>query len=443
MSASGEARPGTVRLITQWQMQGEQMNDGARLRSLPAFRGLWLANAGSDAARLIAVFAIQVSMTLTLHASTFEVGLVSPLSNAGALALGLVAGVYVDRWGAKRTMLASVWLRVLAYGAPVLLWCADLLAPWQLLVCVVLASVADTFFSTGHQAVLPALVGRSRVPDAAASLMATDQVITLAGPAAGGLLTRLMPAPLVLGISTLTQFLAIGGLTRLPADPPAAQRPRERVWPSMREGWAYLRGTPLLAAIMAAATLNNFAAGFYQSAETVFILRELGMDPVVFGLVWSLSAVGGIGGAILAPRAGRRFGALRVMFAACCVMPLNFALIPAASWVPHAAQPLMIFASFFLFGACIGFMAVSSSGVAAALTPNELLARVSSVRRTLTQGATVVGGLLGAALGALAGVGWTLWFAATLAVLQVLPLIRVGVPRKAAPDEAELALGGE
>jgi MFS family permease len=419
------------------------MNDGARLRSLPGFRGLWLANAGSDAARLIAVFAIQVAMTLTLHASTLEVGLVSPLSNAGALALGLVAGVYVDRWGAKRTMLASAWLRVLAYGVPVALYLAHALAPWQLLVCVLLASIADTFFSTGHQAVLPSLVGRTRVPDAASSLMATDQVITLAGPAAGGLLTRWMPAPLVLGVSALLQFVAIGGLRRLPDDPPAAQRPRERVWPAMRAGWAYLSGTPLLAAIMAAATLNNFAAGFYQSAETVFILRELGMDPVVFGLVWSLSAVGGIAGAMLAPRAGRRFGALRVMFVACCIMPLNFALIPAAAWVPKDAQPLMVFVSFLFFGACIGFMAVSSSGVAAALTPNELLARVSSVRRTLTQGATVVGGLLGAGLGALAGVGWTLWLAAALAVAQLVPLLRAGVPAKAAPTEAELALGGE
>lgn|GEM_PF-2760579 len=414
--------------------------DAASPWRTPGFPGLWLANAAGDAARIVASFAVSVTLATTLHASSAEVGLVGPLSNLGALLFGVVAGIFVDRWGARRTLFGTSGVRLLAYGAAVAAWLAGVLQPWQLLAVVVLASVADTFFTAAHNAILPSLVGRGRVPAAAAALLSTDQVMTLVGPGAGGLLIRWMPPPLVLAISAVAQLFGALGVSHLPRDVSLAPNQRERFWASMRGGFAFLTGTRLITAMALAAALNNFAAGAYQSAETFFILRQLHMDATMFGLVWSLSAIGGIVGAGLAPCLGRRLGPLRVMFVACCVMPLNFAMIPAAGWFPHRWQPAVVFVSFTLFGLCIGLMAVSSSGVAAALTPDRLLARVASTRRTFTQGATVVGGALGAAAGLAVGVTPVLWVATALAVLQLAPLLWAGIPRRAVPTAAELAL---
>ncbi|RKW71910.1 MFS transporter [Galactobacter caseinivorans] len=403
-----------------------------------AFRGLWLSNAAGDAALMVAMFTTSLVLTLWLHAPAFVVGLVQPLSNAGALIFGLVVGVFVDRWGQRRTMYAAVWARLLGYSLPVFAWALGWLHPWQLLLAVFVASVADTFFRAAQSSLLPVLVGRKGVPDAAAALQASDQVVQLAAPVGAGLLTKLVPAPLVLALSAVGQLFSLLGLRALPADQAhAPDHQHQRILPAIREGLGFFARTPLLAAVMLAAMTNNFAAGLYASAETVFVLRVLGMDPVVFGLLMSVSAVGGILGALLAPRLGRRWGPLRTLFCGATLMPINFALIPLAALWPQA-QVAIVGISFVLFGLSLGCFGVSSAGLSAQLTPSRLMARVSSTRRTFTQGAVVLGGLLSAVLSQAFGTLVPLIAAAAISALQFIPLLRVGVPRRGAPSQAEL-----
>lgn len=404
----------------------------------PAFRGLWLSNAAGDAALMVALFTTSLVLTLWLHAPALVVGLVQPLSNAGALIFGLVVGVLVDRWGQRRTMYAAVCARLLGYSLPVIAWALGWLHPWHLLLAVFVASVADTFFTAAQSSLLPQLVGRRGVPDAAGTLQASDQVVQLAAPAGAAFLTKLAPAPLVLALSAVGQLLALMGLRALPRD--AERQPRhqhQRILPAIREGLGYLGRTPLLAAVTLAAVTNNFAAGLYASAETVFILRVLGMDPVVFGLLISVSAVGGILGALLAPRLGRRWGPLRTLFCGATLMPINFALIPLAALWPQAQVPI-IGTSFVLFGLSLGFFGVSSAGLTAELTPSRLMARVSSTRRTFTQGSVVLGGVLSAVLSQAVGTLVPLLAAAAVSALQLIPLARVGVPRRGEPSAQEL-----
>jgi MFS family permease len=78
----------------------------------------------------------------------------------------------------------------------------------------------------------------------------------------------------------------------------------------------------------------------------------------------------------------------------------------------------------FGFGVCIGLFGVSSAVLTARLTPKKLLARVSSTRRTFTQGATVVGGILGAVASQAFGALVPLIIAVVVAASQTIPLFR-------------------
>ena len=412
------------------------VHDGVRLREVPGFTGLWLANAGSSAASMVAMFATSVVLTISLQAPAVAAGLVAPLSVAGALLFGLVAGVVSDRVGPVRTMIRSVWLRMAAYALPLIAWALGYLQAWQLLAAVFVVSAADTFFVAAHTAVLPALVGRERVPDAAASLQGTAQVIQLVGPAAGAGLTRLMPAPLVLLVAMGGQVLALLGLRGLPVDPPRAAV-REPALKAIRQGIKYLANTPLLLALMGAASLNNMAGGFYAGAETVYVLRDLAVDPLVFGALWSLSAVGGILGALIAPRLGRKLGPLRTLFLGSTLMPINFAMIPLASAFP-GAKLVIIGVSYVLFGISLGLFSISNVGMTAKLTPLALLARVSATRRTVTLGASALGGVCGALLSQAFGTLVPLWIAVGIASLQLIPLLRAGIPRRGDASAAEI-----
>lgn len=392
-----------------------------------------------DAALMVALFTTSLVLTLFLHAPALVVGLVQPLSNAGALLFGLVVGVYVDRWGQRRTMRAAVLARLAAYSLPVCAWAAGWLHPWQLLLAVFVASVAETFFRAAQASLLPLLVGREGVPDASGALQASSQVVQLAAPTGAALLAKLVPSPLVLALSAVGQLFALLGLRALPPDAQRAPgHQHQRLLPAIREGLSFFARTPLLAAVMMAAMTNNFAAGLYASAESVFVLRVLGMDPVIFGLLTAVAAVGGILGSLLAPALGRRWGPLRTLFVGACLMPVNFALLPLAAVWPQAQVPL-IGGSFILFGLSLGFFGVSSVGLTAQLTPPRLMARVSSTRRTFTQGTIVLGGILSAVLAQAFGALVPVALAAGIALLQLIPLLRVGIPRRGHASEAELA----
>ena len=125
------------------------------------------------------------------------------------------------------------------------------------------------------------------------------------------------------------------------------------------------------------------------------------------------------------------------MLLAALMMPLNFALVPLTALWPHLAV-LSIGVSFTLFGLALGLLMVNSSALTTALIPDDLLARVSSTRRTLTQGAVVLGGVLGAVLLGIVGAVPTLWLAVAVALGQCVFLLRIGVPRRGALLPSEL-----
>lgn len=419
------------------------MHDDVRLASLPTFRGLWLATGAGDAARMVALFATSVILAVDLHASAFVVGLVLPLSSAGALTFGLVAGALSDRWGARPTLIGSAWVRLAAYALPFGCWATGWLAPWQLLVSVFAASVADVFFSAGHNTALPLVVGRERVADAAGTLQATDQVIQLVGPSAGGALIKWIPAPILLAASAVGQLLALLGLRRVPAQARQHKDERLGLWRSVGEGLRFIGNTRTVLALTLTSGINNSAAGIYTAVEAVYILRVLGFSATAYGVLMSISAVGGVLGALIGARLGRRLGPLRAVFVAACCMPVNFALMPIASLMPGAGKFIVVAVSWVMFSASIGVYAVNQSGNTARLTPVRLMGRVSSARRVATQGAVVLGGLLGAALSQAIGALWPLWISTGIAVIQLVPLLMIRVPMRRDLTEQELALAAD
>lgn len=408
------------------------------LWSVPSFRGLWVANAAVNAARGVGVFTISVAMINVLGASPFEAGLAAPLGSAGPLLFGLFAGVLVDRWGQRRTMLGATWVRMLAYGWAVAAFALGWLAAWQMLVVILVISVADVFSMAAHTSVLPKVVGRDRVPDAVSSLMATDQVLALTAPALGGQLVRLLPAPIVLAVSAIGQGIAGFGLRKLPPDAvPVEGKPRIPMGEAIRDGLRFMTQHKLLLALMLTTATNNAAAGVYTAAQSWFVLKDLRMSPELFGLVWSISAIGGIGGALVAPKISKRIGPLRAVFFASLWMPVNFALIPLTALVPHLAF-IMITTTFTIFGFVVSVFTVNSTSTVTALTPDDYLARVAATRRTITQGSLAIGGLVGATLLAAFGAAATLWVAVGVSALQSAHLLRMGVPRRGHPRPDEL-----
>src|SRR3954453_10790253 len=148
------------------------------------FSLLWFAGLVSLTGDWMLFVALPIAV-YNLTGSALATGGVLIANKVLALLLGSVAGVFVDRWDRKRTMVISNLIR-----APVLLLLlfvdsADRV--WIVYVVAAVNSAVGQFFRPAEGALLPLLVTEGEIVQANALTGLNDNLSRLAGPALGGL----------------------------------------------------------------------------------------------------------------------------------------------------------------------------------------------------------------------------------------------------------------
>ena len=162
------------------------------------FRLLWGGETVSQLGSQVSLLAIPLLAVRTLHATTFQMGLLTAASTAAFLVVGLPAGVWVDRIRRRRVMIGADLGRLLALGSVPVAYAAGLLTLAQLFVVTLVAGVLTVFFDVAYQSYLPSLVGREHLVEGNAKLTGSEQAATVAGPSiAGGLVQAIGSAAAV------------------------------------------------------------------------------------------------------------------------------------------------------------------------------------------------------------------------------------------------------
>ena len=203
------------------------------------------------------------------------------------LTLGLVAGVHVDRWPLRRTLI----LANLGRGVTTLLL---ILAPtWPVLVGVVaLRAVADSVFGPAKQAALPALVAPERLVAANGLSQAVNQATKVAAPALGALLLLVMDPRGVFAVNAALSGLAALLALTLPLPAPMPSRESPSFLRELHAGMAAVARSPVLRGALLLAVASTFAA-FTYGTQFPLLVRELGLPAPALGLC--IAAVGGGG----------------------------------------------------------------------------------------------------------------------------------------------------
>src|ERR1700761_2836966 len=90
----------------------EPMSMAAVLR-IPTMRRLWYAQVVSVFGDFLALFAVMIIVTFNLHATPRQATWLQ-IAYLGPIALlGIVSGVFADRWPIKKTLVASDFTRAL------------------------------------------------------------------------------------------------------------------------------------------------------------------------------------------------------------------------------------------------------------------------------------------------------------------------------------------
>lgn len=140
----------------------------------------------------------------------------------------------------------------------------------------------------------------------------------------------------------------------------------------------------------------NMALMGYQAVQVVFLVRTVGLNPAMVGLLLTSGSAGGIAGALLADKFSRRFGTARGL------LLLQVATAPFALLMPMttAGPGLLLFATGgFFVGIGISVANIVVGSFRQTYCPPHLLGRVVATTMMINHSTIPVGSLLGGVLG--------------------------------------------
>jgi Na+/melibiose symporter-like transporter len=277
-------------------------------------------------------------------------------------------------------------------------WWLHVLTVWQLIIVSLLVGLLTVFFDVAYQSYLPSLVGREHIVEGNAKLQASQSAAAVSGPALAGLLVQVIGAATSV-LSTAFGFLASAlFLLRIrAAEPEPVRAERRGMRAEIAEGLRFVFRQPTLRAITFCTATSNLFSSISGAAMLLFLIRQVGVDTGLAGLLMTGGGVGAVIGSLTATRWSRLVGQARIIWLSMLVSSPFALLMP----LTEPGWRLVLFA---VAGLAFGFGAVvynvAQVSYRQAICPDHLLGRMNASVRFLVWGTMPIGGLVGGALAA-------------------------------------------
>jgi hypothetical protein len=397
------------------------------LRRNREFMLLWSGQAVSELGTRTAWIAYPL-LVLAITGSPAQAGIVGFANRLPFLLFSLPAGAIVDRWNRKRIMLACDAGRAVGVGSVAAALAVGHIRVAHIVFVAFVEGILTVFVGPAEFAAVRRIVPRKQIPAAIAQNEARVYAASLAGPPLGGLLFA-AGRGLPFLADAVSYVVSFASLTAMRAE---FQKVRygaaSRLRSEMGEGLRWLWRHPFLRTTFLLAGAGNFVSNGLVLVVIVLAKRE-GASAATVGVIFALSAAGGLLGAAVAPGLQRRVSAYRVRT---IYHSVYVVLIPLLAIAPPLALGALFAAM--LFGAPV--LNAVFGAYQAALVPDRLQGRVESIAGLIAAGASPLGTLLAGFL--LGGIGAqeTVFFFAGISVLVALFAICSGPLRRMPPVEA-------
>ncbi|MEV6207250.1 MFS transporter [Kitasatospora sp. NPDC051914] len=394
-----------------------------RLLAHRDFRHLLAGAAAAQAGSQVTLVALPLVAVLELDASPFQVGLLTAAETAAFLLVGLPAGAWLDRVRKLPVLVRADVVRCLAVGSIPPAALAGVLTMAQLYLVALVTGVATVFFDVAHQSFLPQVLPREQLVGGNGALETVRSSAQIAGPGLGGGLVQLLGAPLAIAadaVGYLTSAVLLLRIRVTEAAPPAPE-PGRTLRAEVAEGIRFVLRHRLLRVIAAATALSNLFAAVLMAVQTVFWIRVLELSPVAVGLLLSVSAVGGLAGALCAGWLAGRVGQARLILLSTAVTAPFALLWPLARGGAGGGVLFAVGSGAVLCGAVV--YNVAQVSFRQSVCPPELLGRMNATMRFLVWGTLPLGALAGGAVADAAGPRAALWVCALGFLAVPLPLL--------------------
>lgn len=311
--------------------------------------------------------------------------------------IGILAGVFVDRFNRKRMMQWTSGVRVASMAGIVFLLMTDELSLWSLYILGFILSVASYTFGNAHHAVLPQIVRKEELTSANAKLSFINTLIQTVGPGVAGtfLIIYSYTTTLTIYMISLLVLLISVSLLRLPPVERRTQK-NKSFKEDIKEGIEALFQNKILLTPTITVIFMNFASSLVIGVLVFFVKDQLGATAAQVGFMFSISAIGGFIGALVVSHIRKKFGRGNIYTYCILIDAIGMALLIFAStwWTIGIALAIRTFSTTVLN---IVYFTIRQE-----FTPNHLLGRVAGTSSMLMK-LTLPLGLFMAGL-------WAEWF---------------------------------
>ncbi len=285
----------------------------------PRYMALWVGQTVSQFGTYVALLSLPLLVryihNTTGEGNNLDFAIAYALETAPTVLVGLMGGVLLDRLSLRPVMIVTDLVRACAF-----FYLAANLDEYGLTTVFVIAFLVGsmtTLFDGALFTLIPAIVPRDRMADANGFVAASQQANFALGPLVAGLFALATGDPalglFVNGATFVISAISLYWVGRVAHH----RRPEDERAPFFTEaanGIRYIWAEPRLRITTIAAAIPNFVIGFIEATFVVLAYVVLGTSSdVEVGVLLAALGIGGVIGALLAPRVIRSMGLGKTM----------------------------------------------------------------------------------------------------------------------------------
>ncbi|MDQ0268504.1 MFS transporter [Cytobacillus purgationiresistens] len=292
--------------------------------------------------------------------------------------IGMIAGVLVDRYNRKKMMQWASFIQAMSMTFLVYLLIVDQVEIWHLYILGFALSASGYTFGNAQHAVLPEIVVKEQLINANAKFSFAQTIIGMIGPGVAGFIIAVFSFTYSFAIYTVCIFLMFLCMYFLSYHPHTSNtKEGSTIWIDMKEGIDELFQNKILLIPTITVLWVNFASSLIIGILIFYVVDQLGSSETEVGLMYSISAIGGLIGASIVGRLRKKFGRGEIYTFTLLIDVIGIICIIAATswWLIGISLAIRTFA--------ITISNIVYFTIRQEFTPNHLLGRVSGTSSML------------------------------------------------------------
>lgn len=306
------------------------------------FRVLWIAFLSSGFGQALEMFASSW-LVWQITGSGLALGTLGFTRGIAGLLAVPVAGVVADRMDRRLVIQTASTVRAMAILGLALLISFERVTLWQVILVAAVSGLTTSFDMPVRQALIPSIVPREGLMNAAALNSLARNTSMAIGPGLAGFLAGSFGLAVAYYAQFVLLLLPVVLLFLVKLPPPNSLARRESPLANLKTGFTYAVSDPIVRVVLLV-TVTTLALGVAQGQVLpAYVGTVLNAGPEVYGIILSTAAIVGFGGGIVVASLGDYPHKGRLLLVAALIPLVTTWTLALTHWLPTAmfAQSVM------------------------------------------------------------------------------------------------------